>query len=577
MPTVPRLSGPQVETAALPSVRVPVGAPSGAFDRGPVLPDLAPAARLVAEIAAEERQKADRVLLADAEAQLAARETALLHGDAPERPGVLSRRGKDAFAAPEEAEAAWTQAVDEVLAGVGSDRVKEAVRRSAQARYASINGAVQRHVAGERRTYAETTTRALLDNERMAAAANYLDGDRIAAAVTRQTAVLRDYARDHGLPPEEAARLQVEAVSGTHLAVVDRYVQAGDHRGAAAYYAAHKDEVAGDKRGSVERVLEQGQRLGAAQAAADAIFAGDATVTRGAALAAARAIPDPETRADTENLVRQRLADRDAAEREAREAAMERAVAAIDAGRSPSASDLAGLKPSERASLRALQRANAAGTGPQHDDATYYSLKLAAADPAKRAEFAATNLLEYRARLGESEFKELVGLQARARQGQDAPELKSFITTAARVNAAALAAGLDPAKKQHRERVATFRRGIDDRLQAEQAAKGRPLTPAEEQEIIDRQTIEVFVDDRGRDPSLRLGEVTPAQAGRTYIPLDRIPEGERAEIDRQFRAGRGRAPTTRELEQAYAAAAAGDAARFQSIIRSPLDRTPGGR
>lgn len=567
MPTVPRISGPQVATAPLPGARLPVGAPAGAFDRGPMLPDLTPVSQAVREIVLEETRKAEQIAYTEASATLALRENALLHGER----GVLTRRGRDAFTAPEETQAAWQKDVGEIAQGITSRRAREAFLRDAAVRSVSVDQTVQRHVAAERARYDEGVHRGLVDAETMAALAAPRDAERIAMATARITAATNDYAKRNGIPPELRQQAVGEAVSRVHLGVLERLLGEDDYQAASTYYAAHKDAVQADARGKVEQALEATARLGEAQRRADAIMALP-DLTTGRAFDEARKITDAELRRAVEGELTTQLARRERAEAEAYSATLQQAAEYVEQGAQPPGALWARLQPQDRRALTSWRAQVAGGQRIETNFARYGKLLDLASDPATRQQFLDTDLLRYRHELADPELKQLQQVRASLLKGDGGvdEQLRGYRTTRDRVRTALVEADLNPSAKPSSDmgkRVAALEESIDRAIRDARARNGgKSLSIEDEQRVIDEQLIAVTIRRPGFDRERLAGEVPLTEQAAAYVPWPRIPETERQALQRQFRQRSGREATRGDVERAYAAFRIGNRTLLEAIL-----------
>lgn len=559
MPTVPRLTRPQVSTTPLPGVRVPTGVPQGAIGGAP-LPDLSGVTQAASDLIARQRQQADQVAFLDADNRLATAEREA-------RAQATQLRGRDAMGATKAARERWEQQVGEIEAGLKTDVQRQAFRSRVQQRAQNLYESTERHAETERRRYDDDTTQAARLNRVNDAVANAADPQKRDQAIAELRAVNADYAKRMGFAPEAADALTAEWVSRAHTGVLSRLLAAGQDQSAAAYYAEHQAEILGTDRPQVEKALQVGSTEGEAQRRADTLITKtQGKLTRREALAALQAIDDPDVRKATGQNLDLYFARRDRAESDEYDALTERVYGQlVETGRVPSPL-LARLKPRDLASVRAYQKALAAGIEPKTDWQIYYGLQTAAADPTTRDTFLGTDLLGYRGQLSDGEFKELVGLQARLKKGEEAPELRGFLTTTQIVNDA-----LPRDVKRDGPESADFRRAVDQAVVDWKTAHGKPEIPADEVRKITAGVLgrKVFVEGRffGDDekPAFGKGAVREDERGRSYVPYAQIPPADKASILRAFNSRRV-APTLKQQERAYAAYLLGDRARFDAIV-----------
>jgi len=174
----------------------------------------------------------------------------------------------------------------------------------------------------------------------------------------------------------------------------------------------------------------------------------------------------------------------------------------------------------------------------QTDWGTYYMLMGKASDPNSRQEFAGADLLKYRGKLGDTEFKQLIGVQS-AILGKDDPKADNLTTDEATqrriVDDAMLSIGLDttpdPKSGQDVERVVTFRRKVREQVAARQAQTGKKATDEEVQGIVDGLLLKAKPNTTWfwGDNSKRVFETKDDEP--IVVNIADIPKAERANIE----------------------------------------------
>ena len=270
MPTVPILRGRQVDTAALPGPRLSTSVPAGTFETAQV--DLSGLTREVVGIARDERQKADQIILTEADGRLSALETQIQHDP---KTGILNRRGQDAFTAPEDAKAAWDKGTAEIANSLSTESQKLAFRRAVVGRWASIDNSVQQHVSNERKRYDNTATDEGIVLERDAAIKNFTDPERIGQSIEWQQSALVLYAQRNGLPDAWVKDKVTDAASKTHVGVIEAMLidpEKGGDRLAQTYYKIHSGELTGEDEVRIKDKLGSASTEGEALRAVDAVW-----------------------------------------------------------------------------------------------------------------------------------------------------------------------------------------------------------------------------------------------------------------------------------------------------------------
>lgn len=491
-PIVPASPGRRVLTQALPGVRADTNAPAAAFGV-PATVDLSGPQRLFAQIQAEEAEKADQIAVLDADTKLGDAYQDLLHN--PQK-GVLNRTGQNAFGAPEEVTTEWRKRVNDIRSGLHGDRQQMAFERMVASRAADLDRTVQVHVNREVEKFDAERTQAALDNELNIALENYGNPARVQQSIDYQRAALTDFGRRTGAPAERIADMTARRVSHTRTGVLNRLLNTGQDLAAKAYFDAHRGELVGEELLDAERAVSVGSTLGEAQRQSKAIAERHTSLTK--ALEEVDAIRDPKIQEATRDRVKERFAERKAQEREDYEALTEQAFGALVRTGNVPAPLLAKLKPQELASVNSYRRQLAARQEPDTDWGIYYKLKNAAADPETRTEFLETNLLGYRSKLGDTEFKELVNAQAGLRKGEPVPGIKSYRTTKQIVDGTLKSLGIPltgKVSKRYSRQAEGFRRAVDEQITALQESTGKPVQPAQVQQIVDDIVIKRWRDE----------------------------------------------------------------------------------
>lgn len=536
MPTVPRRDPSTVSTAPLPGVRSTLGAPTAAFGGLPSAPDISGLAGHVAQIVEREQQHADQIAVLDADNQLATLQDALLYDP---KTGALSRKGQNAFGAPEDVNQGWDKGVAAIEGGLKTDRQQEAFRRAAGARFHQVHETVQRHVSGEIQAYDQQTSTAAIGNRLNDALTNYQDPGAVARSIQETRAIITDFATRNGWAPEEIAAKTTEAESRIHVGVVNQLLANDQDLTAAKYFADHKDAIGGDAQAQVTRALEEGSVRGESQRQAKAIMA-----TRPATITDARVawekITDPKVRDATEERVRKAFAEQAEAQRQQRDAMMQRATDIIESTRDfnkiPPAM-VATLTLGERSSLREYAAKLVKGVPVETEWTRYYDLKSLASADATRDKFLSTNLLADRPHLADVEFKELVSLQAELRKGtaKAHESLGDYRTFNDIVEGGLKSVGLDPTlvkspgdKTAINARIALFKRSVTDQLAAVEARTGKKATDDEIQATVDNLLVRgVRLDAKNREQGTAF--VFERQVGeRMVLKITDVPPGERA-------------------------------------------------
>lgn len=541
MPRVPRLTEPQLATAALPSARLNVSASPEAFGAGFARPLAA-----VADLAQQERDKADAVALTDADAKAAKLQTQL-------ELAAREKKGKDAMGLPETTMPEWQKGVASIEAEL-TPRLRVRFRELTTRRNTDLDRSLQHWMADQADAYDDATTEAAVATAEESAAANYNDPARVAAERQRIRAYTLSKAARKGLDGDPAALMVSTADSSLHKKVLGAMLTDGRYREAMAYYAANGDAMlSADRAAAGKAVEEAGLRVRSVEAS-DAILGKGGTMM--AALAEVGKIEDPLLRDEVRTRVKQGFADREAAKAADEKAALDSAVDAVTRAGSVDAISpqaWAGFDKETRGKLRAL----AARGEWYQDDKRWYEFTRLPAD-----KVAAMNLYaEVRPYVDDEHWDAALRLQRdaqAARQGDpDArAKLANQLTFQQRVETTLRSNGIIKAgtlSDDQRAEWARFESEADRRISAAQVEKGSALSGDEQQAIMDGILLEqVRVPGWASEGEPRpLFKVPYEKRQNTVILREDVPPAE-VELIREWSVRvQGREPTEQEVVAAY--------------------------
>lgn len=554
MPTVPvtvPVARRQVATAPLPSVRVPVDAPRGAFS--PV--DIGPAAGILSDAIERDQQKLDIAanmekdnLLADAHDSIEAQ--------------AKSAHGTAALDAVPAARDAWQKAVDEIGANLPARQRAAFYARASQYGQA-LHRSLQLHAHTETEQYADDQFKAGI-SKRMDSAAGHFDDPVVRdQSIAELGAIVRDRGRVMGQPQEMTDQQVATMTSNAHVAVLGRMFAAQNDLVASAYYDAHKDQIVGKDATAAANAVHEGNRRGESQRQFDAITAAGGTV--GDMITKARAISDPEVRDLTETRIRQNDAAQREQARNQREQVMQSATNIIEKTHDFSqvpASIVAGMTVGERRSLRDYAESIAGGGTVKTDIPRWLTLRAAAANPSTRDWFMTQwNPVEDMNRMSPADLKGLVefrdglrGKDERTTESLDNLNYRHGIVTNSLRGIGML---VDPKTGiVEKKEAATLYRSVDAQIEALQEREKRKATSKEVQQITDELITSRVVADphwynSGATTTKRLFELdkTPDSI---VLDVKDIPTDQRAAMTRQLRAA-GMPVTDASLVQHYKA------------------------
>lgn len=607
MPRVPRRNPNPLNTAPLPAQRTPISGPRRVVET----PDIGPLDRSVNRFIEQERERADRVILLEADNKMATLDTDL-------RTKAGQRRGKNALNVTAEIKADWQKGVGDIEGGLTNDRQLEMFRNRAAVRFQSLYDASERHASSELTRFENEQSEAALANRFNSALENFGDVEEVSRAAVESLAILNDQARANGWSPEVLQERKANALSRIHTGVVARFLMADRDEDARAYLDRAKGQISGEHLARVEEAVQESSFRGLSQRKADEIVDAAASWTEAQALV--RAIEDPKLRDHVQDRVNAALNQRKEVEREKQESGYLRATNLVD--ENPGKPVRAAVPSLIWTTLsleqrRALENRARSVT---HDDRAWLSfLELSPQETGKltRAQFETRYWSKFdpdhRDRAAQYWAEAVDGV----RSGKFDPKFTATLTFKQRLDNA-VRGGAYPlipprvsAAKMTESQAKTYNaleNAAAGQLNELEIRTGRPATPKEVQQIIDSVVMDwVFVRrDRGYALQRALTTSNPAESFRAfqevtdvsrgeivnrilgkkvpdrrklaaeltdderkaaYVPFFQIPREERAAIIRHATA-QGRQWTEEMVEDVYGAVRLGDRARVDAILLS---------
>lgn len=450
-------------------------------------------ASLFGQIQQQERDRADDVALLEASNALARWEQDALYSDT----GAFSKQGKDSFGLPETVNADFETFAGAVAKTMTTPRQQAAFARERANRGLNLSATIHRHVRGERNAFEASELQEGVKNGVNAAIANALDPRRVAEELKGLTGRIALHGPRAGMSPEAVKSMVLGAQTDVHVGVINNLLANEKDKAAAIYFEEVKEQIAGDKLDELTKAIEVGGRKREAQRIADEVLLAGGTLTEQREKVRA-SVEDPEVRADVMGRLEHEAAVRAREDQDRREGDALTATNLVEqTGRFDAIpADLLSRLPSGlRSSLRSYALQKAKGVPIETDLPTYYALMQQAAGAPGHgtpADFAAQNLLNYRHKLDDTEFKELASLQLALRQGDrrkaDEDGLAGFRTkneilenTLTQYGIETRASEQTPAEKAA---IAQLQRMLDLRVEAAQAS-GQKVTNVEIQQTLD--------------------------------------------------------------------------------------------
>jgi hypothetical protein len=438
------------------------------------------------DLQAQERERADDVALLEAKNYLKRWQIDRLYN--PEK-GALTQKGKAALPLPEQIDTEFTELTGEIEKGLNPRQLAkwQAVKGDAGV---NLHAEIQRHVFGQMQAYEGEELQSRIVNGTNLAIANAMDPRRVGVELAGVIDDVKKSAPRLGLGPEQV-QAQVEKItSATHVGVIERLLTNEQTKAAQIYFDETKGQISGDAMARVEKALEEGSLRKESQTKADAIIAKGGTLTE--QRAAVKDIDDPKLRDAVQDRIEHEAIIKDRQDREAEEATLTSAYNTVDQShdvRSIPPATWAGLQGSAKSALRSYAEHLAKGVPVETDLPTYYALMQQAASEPET--FLSQNLLNYKAKLDEVEFKQLAGLQLSIRSGdrnKADKDLAGFLThkqildnTLAQYSIPTEESKQSAAQKSA---VAQLQRMLDRRVEAAQS-RGQKVTNVEIQQTLD--------------------------------------------------------------------------------------------
>lgn len=554
MPSVKRYSTPQVEQARLPDVQTQNTSNNAAFGLDQKTAEINNNAT---DMVLKFKAQADQLAVLDASNQLAQAENDMLYN---EKTGAFTKKGKDAFALPDEVNTNYNKVSDDIESKLSNESQKAAFRQQRESRKVEIDGQIQRHVYAERKQYDTQVTESFKANERNAAVQNYLDPKRVQTSIERQQAADLEFADRNGLPEEAKQQLLGESVSKTHAAVIDRMLNTGMDLVAKKYFDEHKDKLNASELDGLEKRIEVGSTNAAARIKADEIFK-NYSGSMAQAMEQAKKIEDTGIYDATV----QRLKDAFNQKKIEKDQYEEKLYSSIfnDVDKNGFISDateqkLHYLPPAEIKSIREYARIKQTGGDIAPNGDTYIDAKFQAATPELREKFMQTNPQTWRSKVSKEEFKELLNLQIGLKKSdvKTVQNLDGIYSDQSTVDGMLKAAGIDPAPKKGQqkanEKLDMFKRALDSEVKNLAAQKNRKLTNQELRGITGQLLTEVYTDKIfGFNARPKKSFELTGSDKMLDINFDSIPQSYRDLYISDYKRKNNREPTREEIKGTF--------------------------
>lgn len=539
-PVVPTIK-PQVAAAAPQRIRESTDAPIEAF--GGQSSDnfnrqnaaLGGLVNTVSRIYEVEQGKADDARTKEAYASLVDAKNELYWG----KQGAVNRKGADAADVTTTYGEQFKKTADEIRKNLSNDSQRGAFDEMYRKEDTEFNGMLLRHASTENQSYQRQTTEAVIASSMNDAVQNYALPNKVEESVQLQRNALGSYLAQNGAD-EKTIQLEVgKAVSNTYASVIGRMLSLGEDKKASEYFAQVKGNIeSGETLTRLEKALEEGSIRGESQRRSDEIFAKAPDMVK--ALAMAKEIDDPKLRDETTRRLKDEFATQEVAKRQSKEQLFEGVMTGIETNPiKPDPVTWEALSPQQRVAAETRIRQVREGIQPVTNWTKYTDLKELAYNQSTQQQFLEIDLNELRPVMADAEYKELVNIKAGLRKGDPntKKQLDGYRSDDQVINAVILSMGMNPKPRSAGEqnRIASFKRAVDDKVQAYQLQTGKKVTNTELQGIADELAVQV-VTERGMlwDTKKRVYELAPGEAFE-LADVRSVPSSEVLKIQQALR------------------------------------------
>lgn len=206
--------------------------------------------QVAAKIQHEERQKADRAAVVEADRLLGETENSLLLDP---QAGAYTKRGKNAFGLTQQVLQDYDKSAAKIAEGLSTDRQKLIFKEALNERRTRVSRDLNKHEFDERERYYDETDEASVAQS-VETAANYAERpDRIDGELATQRSVIKGLAARKGWDEAQTARALTKSETQTHSAVVGRLLLDNKFSAAGRYLAEKSSRM-------TDPVVEQLQR-----------------------------------------------------------------------------------------------------------------------------------------------------------------------------------------------------------------------------------------------------------------------------------------------------------------------------
>jgi succinate dehydrogenase flavin-adding protein (antitoxin of CptAB toxin-antitoxin module) len=471
VPRVPRLNQDeaQPQTRAFANVKQMAEIPDEAFGGGEGVKRVNRAVQglgqTVQKYQEDERARADQTRLLEERRALNDWEVQSIYD--PEK-GAINRRGKDALGLPDELDQSFSKFVQEREKSLNSDTQRMAFRQLVDARKAQVNQWTSQHVGQQMKIVEEAEFGASLESSKERASINPANIPLESNFLKQQ---VMTKAQREGWGPEQTNTELRKHDTDLHTRYISRLLSEKNGMAAKDYFASVKDRLDPDAAAKLQPAIDEVFRRGEGQRISDELVGRYGT----GALEQAKKIKDPELRDETAQRVKAAIADQEYAKNVAQERTFESAYSIVEKSRN--LDDVAhmwtSLSPDKKEKLQAF-----VNKGPDVTDRdTYEEIKLGLANPETRSKYLQMDMNEFRHKLSNSDFQEIV--KDKVALMKDDPKVKTkldgFLTDQQAVDGLLTEANIKPKSDQGIK----FKRKLDQLVLQHQDKTGKKVTNEE--------------------------------------------------------------------------------------------------
>lgn len=253
MPTLTRISGPSVQTEALPNARFTARADTNVG--APIARGLGQFADISQKIGEQMQAKVDDTQ--NLAAQRAVSDNEFNWFDPNNKDGVYSHTGLDAMHLPDKAMPSHDQVVSAAAQGIRNPQARERFQQWAEGRREGFRNRLATYTTQEHEKYANAEFESGMARSKDEAINAYTEG-RFADAELRRAEglqTLRAFARDKGAPPDATVMAEKAYNSEFHYGVIQHLKSQGHDADAQAYLDKNYQDMSREQRDHASEAL----------------------------------------------------------------------------------------------------------------------------------------------------------------------------------------------------------------------------------------------------------------------------------------------------------------------------------